>query len=209
MSRYDIVFIGHAATGEIIPFEGSPFIERGGAALFGTMAASGLTNRLALVTRIAQNEEHLLEPLKIAGIDVYVQHTQETTKMRIIHPSANVDERQLFLKKSAGFFRIEDMPPIEPCLIHLAGLSNQEFTVEFMQRLKERGFRLSVDMQSFVWQVDNQTRAIRFKDVPEKREIVRMVDVVEKRDNRERVPDHHYVALWLPRHRRNLYRFYR
>ena len=48
-----------------------------------------------------------------------------------------------------------------------------------MQALKARGFRLSVDMQSFVWQVDDQTGAIHLGDVPEKKEILRMVDFVK------------------------------
>jgi sugar/nucleoside kinase (ribokinase family) len=71
------------------------------------------------------------------------------------------------------------MPPIEPCLIHLGGLSDHEFPLEFLLALKARGFRLSVDMQSFVWQVDDQTRVIRLGDVPEKQEILRMVAFVK------------------------------
>jgi sugar/nucleoside kinase (ribokinase family) len=119
-----------------------------------------------------------MEPLKAAGIDLFVQ-PQETVKIRCVHPSVNVDERQMFLLKRGGYFSIDDMPPIEPCLIHLGGLSDHEFPLEFMRALKARGFRLSVDMQSFVWQVDDQTRVIRLGDVPEKQEILRMVDFVK------------------------------
>ena len=99
--------------------------------------------------------------------------------MRVIYPTADVDERQLFLITSAGFFRIEEMPPLEPCLVHLGGLSDQEFTLDFMEALKKQGFRLSVDMQSFVWQVDQTSRTIHYRDVPEKRDIFRMVDCVK------------------------------
>lgn len=48
-----------------------------------------------------------------------------------------------------------------------------------MRALKSRGFRLSVDIQSFVWQVDDQTRLIRWEDIPEKQEILRMVDFIK------------------------------
>jgi len=178
MNHYDIVFVGHLATATVVPFEGSPYVERGGPAFFGPIAASCLTKRIATVTRIAQNEDQLLEPLKAAGIDLFVQ-PQETVKIRCVHPSVNVDERQMFLLKRGGSFSINDMPPIEPCLIHLGGLSDHEFSLEFMKALKARGFRLSVDMQSFVWQVDDQTRVIRMGDVPEKQEILRMVDFVK------------------------------
>jgi sugar/nucleoside kinase (ribokinase family) len=178
MNHYDIVFVGHLAMGTIVPFRGSPFAEWGGPAFFGPLAASCQTKRIASVTRIAESEAQLLEPLKAAGIDLYVQH-RETARLRVVHPNASVDERQIFLIKRGGYFCIDDMPPIEPCLIHLGGLSDHEFPMKFMRALKARGFRLSVDMQSFMWQVDDQTRLIHSGDVPEKHEILRMVDFVK------------------------------
>jgi len=178
MNRYDIVFMGHLATATIVPFKGSGFAEWGGPIFSGPLAASCLTKRIATVTRIAESDEKLLEPLKTAGIDLYVQH-RETVQMRVIHPTANVDERQISVIKRGGYFSIDDVPPIEPCLIHLGGLSAQEFPLEFLQALKARGFHLSVDMQSFVWQVDDQTGAIHPKDVPEKKEILSMVEFVK------------------------------
>jgi sugar/nucleoside kinase (ribokinase family) len=178
MSRYDIVFVGHLATATIVPFEGSPFVERGGPAFFGPLAVSCLTERIATVTRIAESERQLLEPLKAAGIDLYVQY-RETVQMRVVHPNANVDERQILLLRRGGTFGIDDMHLIEPCLIHLGGLSDHEFPLEFLQTLKARGFRLSVDMQSFVWQVDDQTGLVHWEDVPEKQDILRLVDFIK------------------------------
>jgi sugar/nucleoside kinase (ribokinase family) len=178
MKRYDIVFMGHFAKGTIVPFKGSGFAEWGGPIFFGPLAASCLTKRIAAVTRIAESDEKLLEPLRTAGIDLFVQH-RETVQMLVVHPNVNVDERQIFVIKCGGHFCIDDVPPIAPCLIHLGGLSAHEFPLEFLQALKARGFRLSADIQSFVWQVDEQTQLIHWEDVPEKREILRMVDFVK------------------------------
>ena len=178
MNRYDIVFIGHFAKGTIVPFRGSGFAEWGGPMFFGPLAASCLAKRIATVTRIAESDEKLLEPLKTAGIDLFVQH-RETVQMLVVHPNVDVDERQIFVIQRGGYFCIDDVPPIEPCLIHLGGLSDHEFPLEFLQALKARGFRLSVDMQSFVWQADDQTGAIHPKDVPEKKEILGMVEFVK------------------------------
>jgi len=176
---YDIVFIGHMASGRIEPFGGESFVGHGGSSFFGAMAASRLGKKLAVITRMAQSDVHHVEPLRAAGIDFYVQPSAETTQLRVIYPSANVDERQVFSIRNAGFFRMEEMPPLHPCLIHLGGVTDQEFTLGFMRALKERGFRLSVDMQSFVLQVDKETGAIHFKDVAEKREIIRMVQFLK------------------------------
>ncbi|MCX5805491.1 MAG: PfkB family carbohydrate kinase [Proteobacteria bacterium] len=180
MNSYDIVFIGHTATGEIVPFEDTPsFGTGGGAAFFGATAAVCCAKKIAMVTKMSKEDAHVMEPLKAMGIDIYLQPSSETTHMKIVYPTANVDERQIFQTKSAGFFRIEEMPPLEPGLIHLGALSDQEFTLEFMKGLKARGFRLSIDMQGFLWEVDQQTRAIRYKDLPEKEEILHMVETVK------------------------------
>lgn len=178
MNRYDIVFMGHLAMATIVPFKGPPFAEWGGPAFFGPMAASCLSKRIASVTRIAESERELLAPLKAAGIDLYVQN-REIARILVVHPKASVDERQIFLMKRGGYFSVDDMPPIAPCLIHLGGLSDREFPMDFMEKLKGRGFRLSVDIQSFLWQVDSQTRLIHLGDMAEKQEILRMVDFVK------------------------------
>jgi len=178
MNRYDIVFIGHLAMATIVPFEGAPFAEWGGPAFFGPLAASCLTKRIASVTRIAKSEAELLSPVKTAGIDLFVQE-REIAQIRVVHPNTSVDERQIFLIKRGGYFTIDDMPPIDPCLIHLGGLSDREFPMEFMRTLKARGFRLSVDMQSFLWQVDSQSRLVRLEDIAEKQEILSIADFVK------------------------------
>ena len=179
MAPYDIVFVGHTATGNIVPFKGSPHREAGGPAPYAAMAAARCKKRVALLTRLAKNDSHLLEHLKAAGIDIYIQPAEVTTHVRIVHPSANADEREMILINNSGFFKIEEMPELEPCLVHLVGMSNQEFTIEFMIELRRRGFRLSLDIQSFILQVDDKTGHIHLRDAPKKQEILGMVDIVK------------------------------
>ena len=111
MGRYDILFVGHVAAGNIVPYEGTPFILEGSAVLFSTMAAFCVGKKVAVITRLARGEERLLYPFKAVGIDVYMQIAPATTWMDVIYPSANVDERQAVLLKNAGFFEIEEIPP--------------------------------------------------------------------------------------------------
>jgi hypothetical protein len=81
--------------------------------------------------------------------------------------------------QNAGFFVSADVPLIEPCSIHLGALTDREFSLGFMQHLKQRGFRLSLDMQNFVRQVDPETGVIHLRDVPAKREIAGLADTVK------------------------------
>ncbi len=180
MKQYDLVFVGHVTFDDIEAAQGSARRVPGGAPLFGASAAAPSRKRIAVVTRMAGADARtLLAPLEAAGIDVYLQPASETTHMRVVHPTENMDERLLYQTRNAGFFLIEEMPPFEPCLVHLGALTDREFTIEFMRQLRERGFKLSVDMQNFVRQVDVVTHEVHFKDVPSKREIVRLVDVVK------------------------------
>ncbi len=179
MDSYDLVFVGHITIDEIEAKEGSVCGVPGGAPLFGAFAASHSHKRIAVVTRMAKADESYLAPLKAAGIDVYLRPVDQTTHMRVVHPTADVDERLMYQTKNAGFFSLEDLPPLDPCLAHLGALTDQEFTLEFMRGMKNRGFRLSVDMQNFVRQVDTETGLIHFRDVPEKRNIASIADMVK------------------------------
>jgi sugar/nucleoside kinase (ribokinase family) len=178
-SKYDIIFIGHVTIDEIVATEGSSSGIGGGAPLFGSVAAAVTGKKVAVITKIAKKDRYIVEALENAGIDVYLQFVQETTHMRVVHPSDNVDERLMYQTRDARFFKIEEIPSFETNLVHLGALTDREFTLKFMKKLKERGFRLSVDMQGFVRQVDESTRIIRFGDVSEKKEIISLADFVK------------------------------
>jgi xanthine/CO dehydrogenase XdhC/CoxF family maturation factor len=179
MKKYDIAFIGHVTIDEIDATEGSANGVPGGAPFFGAFAAAGAAKKIAVITRMAEHDAYLLEPLRQSGIDVFLRPVRETTHMRVIHPTANVDDRLMYQTRDAGFFSMDDLPFIEASLIHLGALTDREFTIGFMKQLKVKGFTVSVDMQGFVRQVDDVTRVIHFGDVHEKQEIVRLADYVK------------------------------
>lgn len=179
MDQYDLVFMGHITIDKIDAAEGSACDVPGGAPFFGALAACWSKKKIAVVTRMAKEDAFILEPLKATGIDVYLQTVDSTTHMSVIHPSENLDERLMYQAQNAGFFVSADIPPIEPCSIHLGALTDREFSLGFMRHLKQRDFLLTVDMQSFVRQVDTKTGVIQFKDVPGKREIVSLADIVK------------------------------
>jgi sugar/nucleoside kinase (ribokinase family) len=179
MKCYDLVFMGHVTIDEIEASEGSARGVPGGAPFFGALAACWSKRRIAVVTRMAEEDAYILEPLKAAGIDVYLQPARSTTHMRVVHATGNVDQRLMYQTQNAGLFVSADIPSMDSCLIHLGALTDREFTLEFMRHLRERGFRLSLDMQNFVRQVDTETGVIQFRDVPDKREIVGLADIVK------------------------------
>jgi sugar/nucleoside kinase (ribokinase family) len=169
---------------EITPYKGQTVVAPGSAVLCGAVAAARIGQRVAVVTRMAKADEGILKPFADLGVETFTTPTAETTYSVVIHPSENVDERILKLKRSSGFFTLADVPELKARNVHLAGISDQEFNLDFMRGMKKRGYNLSTDMQSFVRQVDPATRDIHFKDVPIKRDIAALMgkiklDVVE------------------------------
>jgi sugar/nucleoside kinase (ribokinase family) len=179
LDLYDIAFIGHVCFDEVIPYQGVPRTAPGSAVMCGALAAARVGKKVAVVTRMAPKDQNILEPMSQNGIELYVIPTAETTYMKVVHTSADVDERQMVQLANAGFFSLSDMRPLAARQVHLAGITDQEFDLGFIRGLKENGYRLSADMQSFVRQVDPVTRCISFRDVPNKSEIVGLLDLVK------------------------------
>jgi len=175
----DLAFIGHMCLDEVIPFGGSPRVASGSAVLCGALAAARIGTKVAVITRMAPKDEEILEPMRQAGIAVHVIPADVTTYMRVVHPSADVDDRQMFQLANAGRFTASEIPAMDVRQVHLAGITDQEFDLEFVRGMKARGYFLSADMQSFVRQVDPVTRRISFADVVDKAEIASLLDMVK------------------------------
>lgn len=176
---YDIVFIGHMCFDEVVPYQGTPHVAPGSAVLCGALAAARVGKSVAVVTRMARRDQNILEPLRQNGVAIHVIPSGKTTYMKVVHPSADVDERQIYQLANAGLFSLADLPPLAARRVHLAGVTDQEFDLDLIRGMREKGYCLSVDMQSFVRQVQPVTHQIAFRDVPAKMEIVRQMDMVK------------------------------
>lgn len=176
---YDIAFIGHMCFDEVVPYQGLARVAPGSAVLCGALAAARVGMRVIVVTRMAPQDDGILGSLRQNGVDVRVIPSAETTYMKVVHPSADVDVRQIFQIKNAGFFSLGDIPPLAARRVHLAGITDQEFSIDFITGLRKVGYWLSADMQSFVRQVQSPNGNINFRDVPNKQELVRLLDMVK------------------------------
>jgi sugar/nucleoside kinase (ribokinase family) len=175
--KYDITFVGHMCYDEIVPFGGKPRIAPGSAVLCGAMVAARVGRKVAVVVKMAQKDEAILQPMKDIGIDTYLIPSTETSYNRVVHESENVDERTMTLIKSAGLISINDVPALDSTCVHLAGISDTEFDMALMKGLKSRHYSsLSVDMQSFVRHINPVSHNHEFSDVADKKEIASMMD---------------------------------
>jgi len=179
MPAFDITFIGHVCYDEITPFGGATTVTPGSAVLCGAMVSARVGSATAVVTRMDPADDAILTPLRALGVACVVTPCPVTTFARVVHPSENVDERRLYVMRDPGPFTLADLPTgLQSGIVHLAGISDHEFTLDFIRDLKQAGYALSLDMQSLV-RVIGPEREIVFSDVPAKREIVPLLDVVK------------------------------
>jgi sugar/nucleoside kinase (ribokinase family) len=176
---YDITFVGHMCYDQIVPFGGEPAVAPGSAVLCGAMVAARVGKRVAAVVKMAKQDESILAPMRELGVDTYLIPSDATTYSRVLYESENVDERRMIIVRTAGLIAAAEVPRLSSECVHLAGISDSEFDMDLMRTLKARGYRLSVDMQSFVRQITPMTHEIRFADVPAKRDIVSLMDTVK------------------------------
>lgn len=177
--HYDMILIGNVGRNEIHRFGGITEPILGGPICQCALATTWSDRRVAVMTRMAEADADLLEPMNSAGIDVYVSPTSETTRSHIYYLSEDVEDRKHVLEKTAGPFSLADLPPIDARLFHLVGLNTLEFPLDFMADLRDRGTCFSVDMQALVLVADPKTGEVSCLDYPHKQEVAAMADKVK------------------------------
>ena len=179
MKSYDITFIGHMAYDEVTHFGGDSIVAPGSAVLCGAMVTARLGVETAAIVRMSPADEHINQPMRDLGVDVHVIHAPVTTYSRVLHKSANVDERDITIVRTAGLIEIKDIPEFQSRYVHLAGISDSEFDMTLIDGLKALGYKLTTDMQSYVRQISPVTLEVNFGDVINKKEIVSKMDAVK------------------------------
>lgn len=176
---YDLVFVGNTGRNMMHRFDGTTEPILGGPIFLSALATSWSDKRVAVVTRMAEDDTDLLEPLRKAEIDVFVSPAPETTSGHIFYLSDNVDDRRHTLEKTAGPFSMADLPPVKARLFHLVGVNRLEFPLDFMTDLRERGLAFSIDMQALIRTADLQTGAVTYGDYPHKRQVAAMTEKIK------------------------------
>jgi hypothetical protein len=176
---YDLALIGNFGRNEMHHFDGTTEPVIGGPVAQSAFATSWSDKRVAVVTRMAESDLGLLEPLREAGIAVFVSLVPETTRSHIFYLSEDVENRRHELEKSAGPFSLADVSVVKARLIHLAGVNRLEYPLEFMLDLKRNGMPFTIDMQALVRAANPETGEVIYCDYPHKRQVAAMAEKVK------------------------------
>jgi sugar/nucleoside kinase (ribokinase family) len=173
---FDIVFIGHY-TKDTIVYPHSTRTVDGGAFFYGANVAARMGLRIAVVTRLARQDWHVVGELERLGVTVFARETAASTHLRLTYPTANLDERTIELTSSAGPFGVKEVAHVQARAFVIGASVRGEVPAEVVDALAARGAMVALDVQGFVRVVKDGR--LTFDDWPGKESDLRQVTVLK------------------------------
>ena len=176
-SRYDMVFIGNYTKDTVVSFTGTRVVD-GGGFNYGAHAAVLMGLKTAAVTRLSQQDRHVVEVLVRLGVEVFPEYTEHSTHLRLYYPTSNVDERVLTVTQSAGSFRPDQVRDLQARAFLINASFRGEVGLEVIREIKKKPTLLTADAQGFA-RVVSPDGTMRFDPWPEKQEVLGLIDILK------------------------------
>ncbi len=146
---YDVAFLGHYTQDTIISASGTRLVD-GGACNYGANVAARMGLKTAVVTRLAQDDFHVVDALRELGVDVFARATPQSTCLRLEYPTSNVDERIIHVTSTAGAFTPAEVEAIQARAFLIGASMRGEVGLDVIRVLGKKDTLLAADVQSFI-----------------------------------------------------------
>lgn len=174
---FDIAFVGHY-TQDTIVYPNATRVVDGGAYFYGANVAARMGLRVAVVTRLARQDWGAVEKLERLGVTMLAHATPSSTCLRLIYPTANLDERTIEQTSWAGPFTVDDVAGVQARAYAIVASSVRgEMPAEVVEALAARGAIIALDVQGFIRVLHNG--ALTLDDWPGKEAVLRRVTVLK------------------------------
>ena len=174
---YDAIFVGNYTKDTIITPDGTRYVD-GGGMNYAAHVAARLGLKAAVVTRLAEEDQHVVEDIRSHGIDCYPVFSPSSTLMTLEYKTYDVDKRSLYVKATAGTIRPADMEGLEAKAVVVSPSIRGEVELEFFEVMRKRGdILLSADVQGFVRVLRGES--LVYEPWPEMDQVVRTLDVLK------------------------------
>jgi sugar/nucleoside kinase (ribokinase family) len=147
--EFDIAFLGNYTKDTIVSAAGTRVVD-GGAFNYGAHVSAAMGLHTAAITRLAREDWHVVEALANQGIELFVTPTPASTCLRLEYPSADVDERVIYVTSTAGAFVLDQVADVQARAFVVGASLRGEVSLEMIQALASREALLAVDVQGFV-----------------------------------------------------------
>ena len=146
----DIVILGHIAK-DIIEIDGKSHDSLGGAVYYGGVAGSHMDLKITVITRLNEVDFDILNVYKKNGISYYAYPSEQTSGLKNIYSSKNMEYRDYEPLGFAGLFRKEEIPEINTKFFVIGPIIAGEVDLELLEYVKSKYPRnLCLDIQGFM-----------------------------------------------------------
>lgn len=149
MKSYDVIFIGNYTKDTIVFPVGTKVVD-GGAVNYAAHAAARLGKKVAVVTCLAKEDDHVVEKFTHSGIDCYVSYTPQSTLLKLEYPTADPDIRSLSVTSVAGSITARHLEDLEARAAVIGSSLRGEVGLDVIRALKDKKMLVAADMQGFV-----------------------------------------------------------
>ena len=149
MKSYDVLYIGNYTKDTIISPSGTKVVD-GGAVNYAAHAAARLGRKVAVVTRLAKEDEHVVETFKRSGIDCYVTYSPTSTLLKLEYPTADPDIRTLSVMSVADSITAGDLDELGARAAVVGSSLRGEVGLDVIRALRDKNMLVAADMQGFV-----------------------------------------------------------
>ena len=176
MTLYDIVFVGHYTKDTIVSASGTRVVD-GGACNYGANVAARMGLRAAVVTHLAEEDWHVVEDLRRLGVDVFATVTPESTCLRLVYPTSDVDQRTIHVTSTAGPFTPAEVQEVQARAFLIGASMRDEVGLDVIKGLAEKDALLAADIQSFLRV--NHDGVLVAEAWPQKEQVLAHLDVLK------------------------------
>lgn len=172
----DIVFLGNYTKDTTVSAAGTRLVD-GGAFNYGAHVAASMGLRVIAVTRLAREDWHVVERLEALGIEVRARATPQSTCLRLVYPTENVDQRVIYVTSTAGTFTPDQVQDLEAQAFVVGPTLRGEVGLDVIEALASKEAFLAVDVQG--WVRVGREGVLCYEPWPEKREFLRHIDILK------------------------------
>jgi sugar/nucleoside kinase (ribokinase family) len=174
--NFDIALVGHYTKDTIVTPQETRTVH-GGAFRYGAYVVAKMGLKAAVITRLAREDFEVVEDLTRLGVEVLAKPTTQSTCLRLVYPTADLDQRNISVEGNAGAFTLAEVVPIQARVFHIGASIRGEVPLEVIEALAQKGARISLDVQGFIRV--NQDGKLVHAGWPEQAQVLKLVDVLK------------------------------
>ena len=176
-NTYDVAIIGNYTKDTIVSASGTRTVD-GGGFNYGAHVAAMMGLKVAAITRLAREDNHVVDALERIGVDVFPFYSPKPTILQLYYPTSNVDQRILTVKSVADPFLPEQVKTVDAKVFLLNASTRGEISLEVIKELRKRNALIVADLQGFI-RVIAPDGTLHNSEWEEKQEVLPLVDILK------------------------------